>query len=64
MNKRLASRHQRQVNREKKRVADNVTSPETRTPEEIQAARDAGRAAIGRGGGVSAFGNVRPMRTP
>jgi hypothetical protein len=46
LNKRLLKRHKRQVSRAKERV--KLSEPDLRTPEEITAAREAGRAAGGR----------------
>jgi hypothetical protein len=45
MDKRLAKRHKRQVARAKEHV--KTSEPDVRTPEEIKAAREASRAAIG-----------------
>ena len=42
MNKRLAKRHKRQVARAKERV--KLSEPDVRTPEQLAAAREAGRA--------------------
>jgi len=46
MDKRLAKRHKRQVARAKERV--KLSEPDVRTPEQITAAREAGRSASGR----------------
>ncbi|HEY3739569.1 MAG TPA: hypothetical protein VGL53_06985 [Bryobacteraceae bacterium] len=49
MDKRLAKRHKRQVDRAKANV--KISEPDVRTPEEIAAAREASRpAAAARGG--------------
>jgi hypothetical protein len=67
MDKRLAKRHKRQVSRAKERV--RLSEPDLRTPEQIKAAREASRAAVGRGNvlktGDSApsFRNSRPPAT-
>ena len=47
MDKRLAKRHKRQVARAKEKV--NVSEPDVRTPEQIEAAREASRASINKG---------------
>jgi hypothetical protein len=60
MDKRLAKRHKRQVARAREHV--KLSEPDLRTPEQIQAAREASRAT--RGG--SSDGNVRnstPVRS-
>jgi hypothetical protein len=46
MDKRLAKRHKRQVARAKERV--KLSEPDLRTPEQIQAAREASRPDLGR----------------
>jgi hypothetical protein len=46
MNKRLEKRHKRQVLRARERV--KVSQPDVRTPEQLQAARDASRSVTGR----------------
>jgi hypothetical protein len=48
MDKRLAKRHKRQVSRERERV--KLSEPDVRTPEQIQAAREASRATRGSSG--------------
>ncbi len=64
MDKRLAKRHQRQVDRAKERV--NLSEPDLRTPEQIKAAREASRPSGGRGigavtsGPAPSFRNSRP----
>jgi hypothetical protein len=50
LNKRLLKRHKRQVARAKEHV--KLSEPDLRTPEEISAAREAGRSAGGRRGGL------------
>ncbi len=52
MDKRLAKRHKRQVARAKEHI--KVSEPDVRTPEQIQAAREASRPSGGHGnlGGV------------
>ncbi len=52
MNKRLLKRHKRQVARAKEHV--KLSEPDLRTPEQITAAREAGRSAGGRRGGSEA----------
>ena len=47
MNKRLAKRHKRQVARKKEHA--KMSEPDLRTPEQIKAAREAGRTNVGRG---------------
>ena len=47
MDKRLAKRHKRQVERAKQKI--KVSEPDVRTPEEIQAAREASRPDAVRG---------------
>jgi hypothetical protein len=47
MDKRLAKRHKRQVSREKSKV--RLSEPDLRTPEQIEAARDASRHDSARG---------------
>ena len=47
MDKRLAKRHKRQVSREKSKV--KLSEPDLRTPEQIEAAREASRASINKG---------------
>jgi hypothetical protein len=46
MNKRLLKRHKRQVARAKEQV--RLSEPDLRTPEQVTAAREAGRAVAGR----------------
>ena len=48
MNKRLEKRHKRKVSRAKDQV--RLSEPDVRTPEQIQAAREASRSPNGRGG--------------
>src|ERR1700686_4917198 len=47
MDKRLAKRHKRQVERAKEKV--KVSEPDVRTPEQIEAAREASRPDLSRG---------------
>jgi hypothetical protein len=47
MDKRLAKRHKRQVSRERSKV--RLSEPDLRTPEQIEAARDASRHDGARG---------------
>ena len=60
MDKRLAKRHKRQVARAKENV--KVSEPDVRTPEQIQAARDASRPAGGSVGDVSVRGSATSFR--
>ena len=67
MDKRLAKRHKRQVARAREQV--KISGPDLRTPEQIQAARDASRAVVGRGSGphirntAPSFRNSQAPRT-
>ena len=54
MDKRLTKRHKRQVARARERV--QVSEPDVRTPEEIEAAREASRANSGPSGGPNLAG--------
>ena len=47
MDKRLAKRHKRQVSRAKERV--RISEPNVRTPEQIEAAKEASRPDLSRG---------------
>jgi hypothetical protein len=47
MDKRLEKRHKRQVSRAKNKI--KLSEPDVRTPEQIEAAREASRAAQNRG---------------
>lgn len=60
MNKRLQKRHQRQVARAKEHV--KLSEPDLRTPEQITAAREAGRSAGGRRGGSEAPSAMPSLR--
>lgn len=60
MNKRLLKRHKRQVARAKEHV--KLSEPDLRTPEQITAAREAGRSAGGRRGGSDAQGAAPSIR--
>jgi hypothetical protein len=53
MDKRLQKRHKRQVARAKERV--KVSEPDLRTPEQVQAAREASRSLAGRRNDPHAF---------
>jgi hypothetical protein len=53
MNKRLLKRQKRQVSRARARV--KVSEPDVRTPEQIQAARDASRSVSARSADPHAF---------
>jgi hypothetical protein len=61
MDKRLAKRHKRQVARAKERV--QVSEPDVRTPEEIEAAREASRPDPSRGLNPAARGGAQPVRS-
>jgi hypothetical protein len=60
MNKRLLKRHKRQVSRAKERV--KLSEPDLRTPEQITAAREAGRTAGGRRDGPQAHSAMPSIR--
>jgi hypothetical protein len=60
LNKRLLKRHKRQVARAKEHV--KLSEPDLRTPEQITAAREAGRSAGGRRGGSEAPGAVSAIQ--
>jgi len=60
LNKRLLKRHKRQVARAKEHV--KLSEPDLRTPEQITAAREAGRSAGGRRGGSEAPGAMPSLR--
>jgi hypothetical protein len=60
MNKRLQKRHNRQVSRAKERV--KLSQPDVRTPEQLRAAREAGRPPGGWRNGPHALYATRPIR--
>jgi hypothetical protein len=60
LNKRLLKRHKRQVARAKEHV--KLSEPDLRTPEQISAAREAGRSAGGRRAGSEAPGAMPSIR--
>jgi hypothetical protein len=60
LNKRLLKRHKRQVARAKEHV--KLSEPDLRTPEQITAAREAGRSAGGRRTGSEAPGAMPSLR--
>jgi hypothetical protein len=60
LNKRLLKRHKRQVARAKEHV--KMSEPDLRTPEEITAAREAGRSAGGRRQGSETQSAVQAPR--
>ena len=60
MDKRLAKRHKRQVARKKEHV--KLSEPDVRTPEEIKAAREASRPAVGHSTDTNAPGPVQSFR--
>ena len=47
MNKRIEKRHKREVARKKQKKRAKLSEPDVRTPEEIKAAREASRPALG-----------------
>ena len=61
MNKRLLKRHKRQVARAKEHV--KLSEPDLRTPEQITAAREAGRSAGGRREGSQGQSAMPSLRT-
>ena len=61
MDKRLAKRHKRQVARAKERV--HISEPDVRTPEEIEAAREASRPDLSRGMNPAPRGSAQPVRS-
>ena len=60
MNKRLLKRHKRQVARAKEHV--KMSEPDLRSPEQITAAREAGRSAGARRGGSEAPSAMPSLR--
>ena len=64
MDKRLMKRHKRQVERAREQI--RVSEPDVRTPEELRAAREAGRpAAAQRNGPVPLYATPgRPAAVP
>ena len=60
MNKRLMKRHKRHVLRAKQ--STSVSEPDVRTPEQVQAARDASRAVNGKHNILSAPYAALPQR--
>jgi hypothetical protein len=60
MDKRLAKRHKRQVARAK--INSKESEPDVRTPEQIQAARDASQAVSGHAGDIAARGSAANFR--
>jgi hypothetical protein len=60
LNKRLLKRHKRQVERAKEHV--KLSEPDLRTPEQITAAREAGRSAGARRGGSQAPSAMPSLR--
>lgn len=61
MDKRLAKRHKRQVARKREQI--KVSEPDVRTPEQIQADRDASRATMDRAAVSSAPGATPGSRS-
>jgi hypothetical protein len=60
MDKRLEKRHKRQVARAKEKV--KVSEPDVRTPEQIEAAREASRPDLSRGMNPKIAAASRPTR--
>jgi len=60
MDKRLAKRHKRQVARAKEKV--KVSEPDVRTPEQIEAAREASRPDLSRGNAPKIAATGRSFR--
>jgi hypothetical protein len=60
MDKRLAKRHKRAVARAK--INAKETEPDVRTPEQVQAAREAGKASSVHGGDASVRGSAASFR--
>jgi hypothetical protein len=60
MDKRLTKRHERQVARAKGRV--RLSEPDLRTPEQIRAAREAGRPADAQSKGPNVHSSVPSFR--
>jgi hypothetical protein len=60
LNKRLLKRHKRQVARAKEHV--KLSEPDLRTPEQITAAREAGRSAGGRREGPQGLSAMPSLR--
>jgi hypothetical protein len=61
MNKRLLKRHKRQVARAKDRK--RLSEPDLRTPEQVRAAREAGRAATDRRTGAHPRHSTSPAQS-
>jgi len=61
MDKRLAKRHKRQVARAKEKV--QVSEPDVRTPEQIEAAREASRPDISRAANAGPRNSAQPVRS-
>lgn len=60
MDKRLAKRHKRQVARAKEKV--KISEPDLRTPEQIEAAREASRPDLSRGNNPKVAASGRSFR--
>jgi hypothetical protein len=60
MDKRLAKRHKRQVARAK--INSKESEPDVRTPEQIQAARDASQAVSGHASDMGVRGSAANFR--
>ena len=60
MNKRLLKRHKRQVSRANERI--RLSEPDVRTPEQVRAARQAGRAATDRRTGAQPLYSTAPAQ--
>lgn len=61
MDKRLAKNHKRKVERAKAKV--KISEPDVRTHEEVEAAREASRAATSHGTNVKVAASSRPVRS-
>jgi len=62
MDKRLMKRHKRQVSRANART--RLSEPDLRTPEQLQAAREASRSVVGRSNDPHAFYSTPPAQIP
>jgi len=60
MDKRLAKNHKRKVERVRAKV--KLSEPDVRTPEQIEAARQASRADFGHGNSMKVGSAARPFR--
>jgi hypothetical protein len=60
MDKRLAKRHKRQVERAREKV--KISEPDVRTPEQIEAAKEASRPEVNRGNQPKVAASGRSFR--